>query len=48
MIHEGAGEHAMEASAHNRVPTIRDDGIRRVLEGDTTIEEVMRVTTESL
>lgn len=47
MINEGAGELAMEALAHSRVPSIRDDGVRRVLEGDTTIEEVMRVTTET-
>ena len=47
MIHEDAGEQAMEAIAHDRLPSIRDDGIRRILEGDTTIEEVMRVTTES-
>ncbi|MFI4954785.1 MAG: type II secretion system ATPase GspE [Gammaproteobacteria bacterium] len=47
MIHEDAGEQAMEALAHSRVSSIREDGVRRVLEGDTTIEEVMRVTTES-
>jgi general secretion pathway protein E len=47
MIHENAGEQAMEALAHSRVANIREDGVRRILEGDTTIEEVMRVTTES-
>lgn len=47
MIHENAGEQAMEALAHSRVPNMREDGIRRVLAGDTTIEEVMRVTTTS-
>ncbi len=28
------------------MPTLRDDGTRKVLEGLTTIEEVMRVTQE--
>jgi general secretion pathway protein E len=30
------------------MPTLRDDGTRKVLEGLTTIEEVMRVTQEDL
>lgn len=47
MINDGAGELDMEAMAHSKWKSIRDDGVRRVLEGDTTIEEVMRVTTES-
>jgi general secretion pathway protein E len=27
-------------------PAIRDDGLRKVLAGETTIEEVLRVTRE--
>jgi len=46
MIHDGAGEHAMEQVARQRSPSIRQDGIRRVLRGDTTLEEVLRVTRE--
>jgi len=44
MIHDGAGEHALESNARKRGPSIREDGIRRVLAGTTTLEEVLRVT----
>ncbi len=47
MIHDGVGEHEMEAYARTRVPGIRDDGLRRVLAGETSLEEVLRVTRES-
>ncbi|MDJ0927316.1 MAG: type II secretion system ATPase GspE [Gammaproteobacteria bacterium] len=43
MIHDGAGEHEMEAYARSRTGSIRDDGIRKVLDGETTLEEVLRV-----
>ena len=44
MIHEGAGEQALEAQARTNAPGIREDGIRKVLDGATTLEEVLRVT----
>src|SRR5690606_6025724 len=44
MIHDGAGEHEMERYARTRSPSIRDDGLRKALEGVTTLEEVLRVT----
>jgi general secretion pathway protein E len=44
MIHDGAGEHALEQYARTRGPSIREDGMRKVLAGDTTLEEVLRVT----
>ena len=44
MIHDGAGEHELERNARQRGPSIREDGIRRVLAGSTTLEEVLRVT----
>jgi len=44
MIHDGASEHDMELHARTQVPGIRDDGLRRVLSGDTSLEEVLRVT----
>ncbi len=44
MIHDGEGEHAMERHARSRSPSLRDDGCRKVLEGVTTVEEVLRVT----
>jgi general secretion pathway protein E len=44
MIHDGAGEHELERYARTMTPSIREDGIRKVLAGVTTLEEVMRVT----
>ncbi|MEM9057150.1 MAG: type II secretion system ATPase GspE [Pseudomonadota bacterium] len=46
MIHDGAGEHQLEQYARTLTHGIRDDGRRRILEGDTTLEEVLRVTRE--
>ncbi len=45
MIHDGAGEHEMERYARTKSPSIRDDGLRQVRNGTTTLEEVLRVTT---
>jgi general secretion pathway protein E len=44
MIHDGVSEQDMERYARTRGPGIRADGRRRVLAGDTTLEEVLRVT----
>ena len=44
MIHDGASEQSLEKYARNLTPSIRADGRRRVLDGDTTLEEVLRVT----
>ncbi len=44
MIHDGSGEHELERYARSHGPSIREDGIRRVLDGITTLEEVLRVT----
>ncbi len=46
MIHDGASEHDIERYARNFTPSIREDGLARVLKGETTIEEVLRVTRE--
>jgi len=43
-IHEHAGEHQLRALAAKSSNAIRDDGWRRILAGDTTTEEVLRVT----
>ena len=45
MIHEGASEMAMLKVARKKAPGILQDGQRRVLSGQTSMEEVMRVTT---
>ncbi|KAF0810464.1 general secretion pathway protein E [Alcanivorax sp. S71-1-4] len=47
MIHERASEQALERHARKRTPGIRDDGWRKVMAGESTIEEVLRVTRES-
>jgi len=44
MIHDGASEQQLERHARTMTPSIRDDGRRRVLDGVTTLEEVLRVT----
>jgi len=44
MIHDGSGEHELERHARTRGPSIREDGLRQVLTGVTTLEEVLRVT----
>jgi len=46
MIHDGASEQSVEDYVHQSVPTIRQDGMRLVLAGRTSLEEVLRVTRE--
>jgi general secretion pathway protein E len=46
MIHDGEGEHAMEQYARTRTPSLRQDGKRMILEGLTSLEEVIRVSRE--
>jgi general secretion pathway protein E len=46
LIHNGAGEHELEAHARSRSTSIRQDGRRRILNGETSLEEVFRVTRE--
>ncbi len=44
-IHSPDGEVAIEKVVRPYTPTIRDDGFSKVLEGKTSLEEVMRVTS---
>ena len=46
LIHQGAGEGEMLKHARQFSESIRQDGMRRVIEGDTTIDEIIRVTQE--
>ncbi len=46
LVHSAAAEQAMVRHARTLGPSIRDDGRRKVLEGVTTVEEVLRVTRE--
>jgi general secretion pathway protein E len=46
LIHDGASEADLERHARSLTPSIRDDGLAKVRRGDTTLEEVLRVTRE--
>ena len=46
MIHEGRGELDLDRHARLYSASIRDDGRRRVLAGDTSLAELVRVTRE--
>ncbi|MGS0682228.1 type II secretion system ATPase GspE [Shewanella sp. 125m-7] len=46
LIHTGRGELAIEKHIRQFVPSIRHDGMSKVLAGKTTLEEVLRVTRE--
>ena len=46
MIHDGAGERAMTEHVRMYSPSIRADGVRRLLDGTTSVEELVRVTRE--
>jgi general secretion pathway protein E len=46
LIHDGAGEQDLEHYVHARHRSLFHDGMRRVLAGDTSLEEVLRVTHE--
>lgn len=46
LIHENASEAELEACARKQTPSIFSDGLRRVRDGETTMEEVLRVTLE--
>jgi len=47
MIHSNSAEYELEEYARQKTPSIRADGLRKVIEGRTTLEEVLRVTKES-
>ena len=46
LIHKGSGEIEMLEHARKFSDSIRQDGMKRVLNGDTTIDEIIRVTQE--
>jgi general secretion pathway protein E len=47
LIHDRASEQALEREARQKTASIRTDGWRKVLSGETSIEEVLRVTREN-
>jgi len=46
MIHEGEGEQIMEKHARTISPSLRRDGVRLILTGQTSLEEVIRVSKD--
>jgi len=46
LIQSGASEQAVERVIRQTSSSIRDDGIAKALEGETTLEEIFRVTRE--
>lgn len=44
LIHDRAGEQALVAAARSGSAGIFDDGVRRIMAGETSLEEVLRVT----
>ncbi len=46
LVHERAGEQELEAVARAQGPSIRNDGMLKVLAGVTSLDEVLRVTRE--
>lgn len=46
MIHDRTSELLMKQYARTLYPSIRQDGFNRVLRGETTLEEVLRITSE--
>ncbi len=47
LIHNGKGEQAIEKLIRKSTRSIRRDGFNKVMDGQTTLEEVLRVTRES-
>jgi len=47
LIHDGASEQIIEAQARELTPSMLEDGVQRVLSGNTTLEELLRVTREA-
>jgi len=46
LIHDRKPEPQLKAYARTLFPSIRQDGFRRVLAGDTSLEEILRITSE--
>ncbi len=46
MIHEGEGEQVMEEYARSITPSLGQDGKRMILQGKTSLEEVLRVSRD--
>ncbi len=47
LVHDGASEQIIEKKARESTPSMMEDGIQRALNGETTLEELLRVTREA-
>jgi general secretion pathway protein E len=48
MIHDGESQSQIESYCRGKNQNLRDDGIRKVILGETTLDEVLRVTRDNL
>ena len=48
MIHDAASQSQIEIYCHDKSLNLRDDGIRKVVLGETSLDEVLRVTRDNL
>ncbi len=48
MIHDNESQARIESYCHSKSQNLRDDGIRKVIRGETTLDEVLRVTRDNL
>lgn len=46
MVHNNQSEQTMENYARKLFPSMRDDGMQRVITGETSLEEIIRVTND--
>ena len=46
LIHNNAAEQEITSYVNSKWSNLRQDGLRRVLAGDTSIDELLRVTQE--
>ena len=46
MIHDSESQTKIERYCRTRSRSLREDGIRKVVQGDTTLDEVLRVTRD--
>jgi len=46
MIHDGTSQPQLERYCRTRSHSLREDGIRKVVLGETTLDEVLRVTRD--
>ena len=46
LIHEKSSENTLKKYARIHYPSIQQDGLRKIILGETTVEEVVRVTSE--